>query len=120
MGSGDSPPTAAAAGHAKRPVEPAPTASTWADYTWRTRLLWCLLGPGRVVVLVLARMFLTERFGWHGLLWPLVGWIAALILAGLHLQRFRCPRCGHLFFRQRPRLLALRAERCVHCSLPKE
>ena len=65
-------------------------------------------------------MHLVPRYGAGSLLWPALAWAAAVLMAGLYWQRFRCPRCGHLFFRQRPRLLALRAERCVHCSLPKE
>ena len=94
--------------------------STWADYTSRSRLLWCLLGVGLLAVLAVARLFLIEHLGWHGLSWPLALWTLAVVTAALHLQDFRCPRCQLRFFHRAPLLLALRGSRCVHCCLPKE
>ena len=94
--------------------------STWGDYADRTRMIWYLLGPGLLAVLLGARLFMIEHLGWHGLFWPLGAWAAAVALASLRLHDFRCPRCQHHFFRQRPRLLALRAQHCMHCCLPKE
>ena len=94
--------------------------STWADYTSRSRLLWSLLGIGLLAVLAVARLFLIEHLGWHGLSWPLALWTLAVAAAALHLQDFRCPRCQLRFFHRAPLLLALRGSRCVHCCLPKE
>lgn len=119
MGEPDAGAPATATSPPPAPSRP-PGDSTWADYTTRTRRLWWLLGPGLLVVLAAARLLLVERYGWHGWLWPLAGWAAALALSGLHLQAFLCPRCQRHYFRQRPRLLALRAQRCMHCCLPKD
>ena len=94
--------------------------STWAEYASRSRLLWNMLGLGLLAVLVLARQFLIEHLGWHGVAWPLALWTLAVVSAALHLQDFRCPRCQQRFFRQAPPLLALRGTCCVHCCLPKE
>lgn len=94
--------------------------STWADYASRSRRLWCLLGIGLLAVLAVARLFLIEHLGWHGLSWPLALWSLAVVTAALHLQDFRCPRCQLRFFHRAPLLLALRGSRCVHCCLPKE
>ena len=94
--------------------------STWAEYASRSRRLWYLLGLGLLVVLAIARLFLIEHIGWHGLTWPLAVWALAVVTAALHLQDFRCPRCQRRFFRRAPPLLALRRSRCVNCCLPKE
>ena len=94
--------------------------STWAEYTSRWRLLWCVVGVGLLAVLALARLFLVEPLGWHGLVWPLILWALAVVFAALHLQGFRCPRCQMRFFHRAPPLLALRGTHCVHCCLPKE
>lgn len=94
--------------------------STWADYASRSRLLWSLLGIGLLAVLAVARLFLIEHLGWHGLSWPLALWTLAVVAAALHLQDFRCPRCQQRFFRRTPPLLALRRSSCVHCCLPKD
>ncbi|QIL19517.1 hypothetical protein [Thermomonas sp. HDW16] len=95
-------------------------ASTWDDYYQRRRLCWILLGPGLLAVLLLGRLLLIEHLGWYGLLSPLALWAVLLLLACLHLQKFRCPRCQCRFFAKHPPLLALRAGRCVHCMLPKD
>ena len=94
--------------------------STWADYRFRKRLFLGLLVAGLAAVLFLAAAFLVERHGRHGLYWPLAGWALLVACAGYWLQAFRCPRCGHRFFRRSPPLLALRAKRCINCMMGKE
>ena len=94
--------------------------STWADYASRSRRLWYSIGAGLLAVVALARLFLIEHLGWHGLTWPLALWILAVVAAALHLQDFRCPRCQQRFFRRTPPLLALRRSSCVHCCLTKD
>jgi hypothetical protein len=94
--------------------------STWADYHRLSAVFWSLLLLGLAGTLAVAALFLVERHGIHGLLWPMLAWLAAVAYAGYHLQAFRCPRCQRRFFRSHPPLLALRARRCVNCMLPKE
>ena len=94
--------------------------TTWADYRRLSRLFWALLVLGLVATLTIAGMFLVERHGIHGLLWPLLAWASAVVYAGLRMQEFRCPRCHRRFFRRSPPLLALRGRQCINCSLPKE
>ncbi len=94
--------------------------STWADYRRLSRTFWGLLLLGLAATVVVATLFLVERHGLHGLVWPLLGWAAVVAYAGVRLQGFRCPRCKRRFFRSHPPLLALRGKRCVNCMLPKE
>ena len=93
---------------------------SWADYRSRKRLFWGVLVPGLLAVLFVASAYLIEPHGRQGLLWPLAAWATVVACAGHRLQRFRCPRCRHRFFRRTPPLLALRAKHCVNCMLSKE
>jgi len=93
---------------------------SWADYRIRTRLFWVLFLFGPIVALGTGALWLVERFGLHGLGWPLVAWVVAMLLATWHWQSFRCPRCERRFFNRQPFLLALRAKRCVHCMMSKD
>lgn len=92
----------------------------WSDYRRRSRLFWCALLLGPVIVLLVATEWLLERHGVHGLAWPLAAWSLTVLATGLHWQAFRCPRCNRRFFRRRPLLLALRASHCRQCMLPKD
>lgn len=91
-------------------------APSWVEYlTWRRLLVGLiLLGP---LVAVVVSVLVT---GSDRVLLPLLAWGLLVVLVGYRLQRFRCPRCHHRFFRQRPVLLGLIARRCVVCMLPKE
>lgn len=94
--------------------------ATWADYHTRRRLFWASVWLGPWLALAIGALWLVERHGVHGLLWPLLAWLALVAWTGAHWQASRCPRCGHRFFPARPFLLALRAPRCAHCALPKD
>ena len=87
--------------------------STCADYRRLSRTFWGLLLLGLAAIVFVAALFLVERLGLHGLVWPLLGWTAVVACAGIRLQGFRCPRCKRRFFRCRPPLLALRGKRCA-------
>ena len=99
---------------------PASRTSTWADYHARSRTFWGALTLGLVAAVVAAEFVLIEPLGAGGLWWPLAAWAVAVAWAGHHLQSFICPRCEHRFFRRSPPLLAIRAQRCVHCMLTKD
>ncbi|RZA18305.1 MAG: hypothetical protein EOP93_11525 [Lysobacteraceae bacterium] len=93
---------------------------SWADYHSRRLWLWTALVLGLVAALAVAFAWAIEHHGRLGLLWPLAAWAVVVAHAVRRLQDFRCPRCQRHFFRRNPPLLALRARRCVNCSLPKE
>lgn len=95
-------------------------AAGWPAYHRRRRTFWAVLLLGPVLAIALAANFLMPHLGIHGLLWPLLAWLALSLFTGLRWQASRCPRCGHRFFAQSPPLLALRASQCVHCMLPKD
>ena len=90
--------------------------STWADFLLWRRVFWTVIVFGPMLAIA-ASMVIT---GSDRVLLPLALWGLAVILVSLRLQRFRCPRCQHHFFPQRPPLLGLMAHRCVSCMLPKE
>ena len=94
--------------------------STWADYRRLSCSFWVVLSLGLAATLVIAARFLVERYGIHGLAWPLVAWLAVAAYAGWRLQAFRCPRCNNRFFDSYPPLLAIFDKRCANCMLPKE
>lgn len=94
--------------------------STWADYRTRSRAFWLTLSLGLVAAIALAEFVLIERMGARGLLWPMAAWLVAVAWSGYRLQAFICPRCENRFFRRSPPLLAIRANRCVHCLLSKD
>lgn len=92
-----------------------PRTSNWAQF----RLLWWLL-VSVVVVGPFAFVFVHGRVSEsESLLLPLVAWGLSVLLVGLRLQQFRCPRCHKHFFHRRPFLLALLARRCACCMLGK-
>lgn len=94
--------------------------SNWADYRLLKWTFWLVLFFGLALDLSLADSVLIPRYGAGGLIWPSVAWVAASAIAAFRWQRFRCPRCGHRFFRSSPPLLALLAENCVHCMQSKD
>ena len=93
--------------------------STWAEHRLRARLFWIVLLLGPVAAFVLGVMHLVPRYGAGSLLWPALAWAAAVLMAGLYWQRFRCPCCDKTFYKQSPPLLALRASHCRACMLPE-
>lgn len=89
--------------------------SGWVEYVTWSRVLWGVILFGPVAAVALSVAFT----GSDRIMLPLLAWLLAAALAGYRLQRVRCPRCEHRFFRQRPLLLGLIANRCAVCMLPK-
>lgn len=83
--------------------------SSWAEHRVRASLFWTALaaGPLLLAVVTLKHSWLV-RLGLSGLGWLLLGWLLAVLAAGLYWQRFHCPRCAKTFYRQSPPLLPLR------------
>jgi len=94
--------------------------SNWADYQLLKWMFWIVLVGGLAVALVAAERVLIDRYGAPGLFAAIGAWLVSTAVAASRWQRFRCPRCQHRFFRSTPPLLAILADRCVHCSQSKD
>ena len=95
-------------------------ASSWAEHRTRAVMFWTALaaGPLLLAVVTLKHSWLVW-LGLSGLGWLLLGWLLAVLAAGLYWQRFHCPRCAKTFYRQSPPLLPLREKSCRACRLPR-
>lgn len=90
----------------------------WQDYRRRRNLaLFAFLGYVPfvfMIAVVTGRLFHSTTPGFA----VAFGWMIFLVVAGTRCERFRCPRCGKLFFAKWWYHNSF-ARRCVHCGLPK-
>jgi hypothetical protein len=105
-------------------------AEQWQDYRRRRNLLlFAYIGflPVAIVFILVTLLLFGDKphtdtpggvFGFC--------WLAFSFFASLRVSRFRCPRCGNMFFYQVEQRLVFRIWRgnvfsgkCLHCGLPK-
>lgn len=94
--------------------------SNWIDYARLRWTFWVVLIAGLALALAAAELVLIDRYSMPGLVGALGAWLGVSACAAYRWQRFRCPRCGHRFFRSKPPLLAILADCCVHCMQSKD
>jgi hypothetical protein len=98
--------------------------AAWRDYR-RRRFISLALAlsylPGAMAIFLAVGLPLTALTGIHPDYFGFaigVSWMIALVIAGIRLQTFSCPRCRKWFFAtwwyRNPF-----ARKCVHCGLPK-
>jgi hypothetical protein len=92
--------------------------TSWDDY--RRRVRWFLgVWLGGFVVAVSTAWVLshTPASAWAPFATGIL-WLASFATAAIRLQLFRCPQCGHQFFKSSWYYWPF-ARNCVHCGLPK-
>jgi len=94
------------------------TPDVWEEYRRKRNLFWfAFFGflPSVALVGVLSfRVFYTFT---PAMVAAITG-VVFLIIAAERALRFRCPRCGEMFFKKSIDSDSF-ARRCVHCGLPK-
>src|SRR5438552_18944677 len=95
------------------PVDP------WQEYRRRRRLvLFAAFGYLPIVFgTAVATDYLIHTSG--PVIPVMFGWLIFLGVVNVRCQRFRCPRCGKLFFVRHGSFDPHDQPRCVHCALPK-
>ena len=91
----------------------------WSQHRHRSRwaLWWFLLGlPATIPAILLVGMFLPVN-EWFAIFGPLVAWAGMWLWLMLRLTRFRCPRCGELFYAHQGSNLLSKRKGCSNCGL---
>ncbi len=90
----------------------------WDDYRKRRKIFFLIFLsylPGIYILGVPLERYLSSEI-------PLIviatAWIIAFVVAGWHMNAWRCPSCQETFFRRRW-VHNQFARRCVHCGLEK-
>ena len=92
--------------------------AAWRDLTKRRWLLWGLFlsyVPGVGLLCTVIGRPLAALTGGDPCLWIGLCWLLAFMLAGIYLQRFRCPRCQEAFFQTRWWHNPF-SRKCLHCG----
>ena len=93
---------------------------SWRDLRRREVLFWLVVlsyAPG-ILLIIWIMTEIHDDVHEHMFAFLSAAWIAAFVAAAAYRQRFRCPRCGQLFFR---RLIGYDPDsrKCLSCGLPR-
>ena len=94
------------------------TPDVWDEYRRRRNLFWfAFFGYLPLVALVGVLSFRVFSTFAPAMIAAIAG-VLVLVIAAQRALRFRCPRCGELFFKKWMDQNGF-ARRCLHCGLPK-